>query len=580
MNDAMKKLLIPVAVILVAALVLFAATAGLAGTASANEQAKLDEILGYMIPGGGEYAEEEYTGSNSNITGVYRGEEGVVVEMVVGGFANDIHMLVAVRNDGTVTGVSILDSHETYGLGQEAKSDWDFLIDMLNSQGDLAVNSNIDSITGATITSSAVVSAVNAASQFVLDSAAASGPLTGTADGFMGPITVEVTMDGDTITGVTVVSNSETPSIAGNALEQIPAAIVAANSADVDIVAGATFTSNGIINAVKNALESAGSAGGALTGTANGFVGPITVEVTMDGDTITGVTVVSNSESAPGTALEDIPAAIVAANSPDVDVVAGATFTSNGIINAVKNAISGSSSESAPAEEDSQEAEPEAVETAEAYQGFGLSNTVRMGPGEDDTGTPVYSINQVFANVIFDGEGKILEIYVDQLEYATPNYDGAEMPHFSGWPGQGGYNNDSDHDAVVDGVTPDTEEQFTSEVEGWVTKRDRGDTYVMGTGTWHEQMDAFQELFIGMTVDEVQEWFDKYCSDANGRPLKEGSEAEGDAEKYAALSDEEKEMLVDVTSSATMSLNDSHGNILAAILDSFEDQVPVDITVG
>ena len=67
--------------------------------------------------------------------------------MVVGGFANDIHMLVAVRNDGTVTGVSILDSHETYGLGQEAKGDWDFLIDMLNSQGDLAVNSNIDSIT-------------------------------------------------------------------------------------------------------------------------------------------------------------------------------------------------------------------------------------------------------------------------------------------------------------------------------------------------------------------------------------------------------------------------------------------------
>ena len=496
MNDAMKKLLIPVAVILVAALVLFAATAGLAGTASANEQAKLDEILGYMIPGGGEYAEEEYTGSNSSITGVYRGEEGVVVEMVVGGFANDIHMLVAVRNDGTVTGVSILDSHETYGLGQEAKGDWDFLIDMLNSQGDLAVNSNIDSITGATITSSAVVSAVNAASQFVLDSAAASGPLTGTADGFMGPITVEVTMDGDTITGVTVVSNSETPSIAGNALEQIPAAIVAANSADVDIVAGATFTSNGIINAVKNA-------------------------------------------------------------------------------------ISGSSPAAEPEEtEEPEDDTPQAVEAAEAYQGFGLSNTVRMGPGEDDTGTPVYSINQVFANTLFDDEGRIVAIYVDQLEYATPNYDGAEMPHFSGWPGQGGYNNDSDHDAVVDGVTPDTEEQFTSEVEGWVTKRDRGDTYVMGTGTWHEQMDAFQELFIGMTVDEVQEWFDKYCSDANGRPLKEGSEAEGDAEKYAALSDEEKEMLVDVTSSATMSLNDSHGNILAAILDSFEDQVPVDITVG
>ena len=201
-------------------------------------------------------------------------------------------------------------------------------------------------------------------------------------------------------------------------------------------------------------------------------------------------------------------------------------------------------------------------------------------PGEDDTGTPVYSINQVFANTLFDSDGRIVAIYIDQLEYSTPNYDGAEMPHFSGWPGQGGYNYDSDHDAVVDSTTPDTEEQFTEEVEGWVTKRDRGDTYVMGTGTWSEQMDAFQELFIGMTVDEVEDWFATYCSDANGRPLQESSSGEGDAEKYAALSDEDKAMLADVTTSATMSLNDSHGNILAAIIDSFENQVAVNITVG
>ena len=112
---------------------------------------------------------------------------------------------------------------------------------------------------------------------------------------------------------------------------------------DVDIVAGATYTSNGIINAVKDALSKAGGGGtdGALTGTADGFIGPITVEVTMDGDTITSVTVVDNSEtlSIASGALEQIPEAIVAANSPDVDVVAGATYTSNGIMNAVKDAI-------------------------------------------------------------------------------------------------------------------------------------------------------------------------------------------------------------------------------------------------
>ena len=487
MNESMKKLLIPVAVILVCAIILAAAGAGLAGTAAANAEKELNDMISYLMPGGGEFEEVEYTGSDAKITNVYKGDGGYVLAMTTNGFVDEIKLLVAVDNDGVVKGYTVRDIHDTYGLGLGVQDDLFFLIDLMNSQGDLAVNSNIDAVTGATISSSAVIACVNAASKFVQEAGAA-GVLTGTADGFMGPITVSVTMDGDTITAVEVVSNSETPEIAGTALEQIPAAIVAANSADVDIVAGATYTSNGIINAVKNALSGGGST--------------------------------PEPEATP----EPTQAAQVA---------------------------------------------------AEAYQGFGLSNTVRMGPGSDDTGTPVYSINQVFANVVFDGDGKILAIYVDQLEYATPNYDGASMPHFSGWPGQGGYNNDSNHDAVVDGTTPDTEEQFTEEVAGWVTKRDRGEDYVMGTGTWHEQMDAFQRLFIGMTVDEVEDWFDKYCSDANGRPLRESSSGEGDAEKYAALTDDEKAMLADVTSSATMSLNDSHGDILSAIRKAWENRVPL-----
>ena len=487
MTEGMKKLLIPVAVILVCAIILTAASAGLAGTAVSNAETELNEMISYLLPGGGEFEEIEYNGADSKITNVYKGEGGYVLAMTTNGYVDEIKLLVAVDNDGVVKGYTVRDIHDTYGLGLGVQDDLYFLVGLMNSKGDLAVNSNIDAVTGATISSSAVVACVNAASKYVQEAGAA-GVLTGTADGFGGPITVSVTMDGDKIAAVEVVSNSETPEIAGAALEQIPAAIVAANS-------------------------------------------------------------------------------------PDVDVVSGATYTSNGIINAVKNAISGTSPEPEP------EATPEPTQAAqtaaEAYQGFGLSNTVRMGPGSDDTGTPVYSINQVFANVVFDGEGKILSIYVDQLEYATPNYDGASMPHFSGWPGQGGYNNDSNHDAVVDGTTPDTEEQFTEEVAGWVTKRDRGETYVMGTGTWSEQMDAFQKLFVGKTVDEVEEWFAKYCSDANGRPLKESSSGEGDAEKYAALTDDEKAMLADVTSSATMSLNDSHGDILSAIRKAYENRVPL-----
>ena len=106
-------------------------------------------------------------------------------------------------------------------------------------------------------------------------------------------------------------------------------------------MAGATYTSNGIINAVKDALDSAGNSDGALTGTADGYIGPITVAVTMDGDKIASVEVLSNSETIEiaGGALEQIPKAIVEANSPDVDVVSGATYTSKGIMNAVKDAL-------------------------------------------------------------------------------------------------------------------------------------------------------------------------------------------------------------------------------------------------
>ena len=84
---------------------------------------------------------------------------------------------------------------------------------------------------------------------------------------------------------------------------------------------------------------------------------------------------------------------------------------------------------------------------------------------------------------------------------------------------------------------------------------------------------------MGKTVDEVEEWFEKYCSDLNGRPLKDGSDKEEDKAKYDALTEEEKAMLADVTASATMSLNDSHGDILAAIRDSLNNQVAIELTV-
>ncbi len=313
-----------------------------------------------------------------------------------------------------------------------------------------------------------------------------------------------------------------------------------------------------------------------LTGVGKGFGGEVTVTVTKEGDKITAVVAEGPNETngIGSKAIDELPAKIVEANSTEVDVIAGASVTSKAIIDAVNNALD-PVKYPAPAEEVKEEVKPEDVTAAEVYQGFGLVSTGRLGPGKDNTDTPVYSINDVFAHTLFDQDGKILALSVDILEVATPNYDGDGMPHFSGFPGQGGYNNDENHDAVVDGKTADTEENFLAEVEGWATKRERGDKYHMTTGTWSDQMNKFEQLFVGMTVDEVEEWFGKYTSDLNGRPLKDGSDKPEDKAKYDALSADEKAMLADVTTTATMSLNDAHGNIVAAIKESFEKRVPL-----
>ncbi len=67
------------------------------------------------------------------------------------------------------------------------------------------------------------------------------------------PIVVDVTMVGDEITAIEIVEHEETPGLSDPAFEEVPDAIIAAQSTDVDVVSGATDTSNGIMEAVANA---------------------------------------------------------------------------------------------------------------------------------------------------------------------------------------------------------------------------------------------------------------------------------------------------------------------------------------
>ena len=90
------------------------------------------------------------------------------------------------------------------------------------------------------------------------------GTYTGVGPGKNGDITVEVTVNENTIQSVKVVSHDETPGLSDGAIQDIPAAIVSTQSLGVDSVSGATVSSEGIVAAVADAITKAGGDADAL----------------------------------------------------------------------------------------------------------------------------------------------------------------------------------------------------------------------------------------------------------------------------------------------------------------------------
>ena len=274
---------------------------------------------------------ETHTGS-ANLQANVDGRNGpMVVEVIV--------------KDGVITKVDVLEQHETQGVGSVA-------VDWMPGRIMEANSADVDGVTGATITSDAIKSAVRRALELAENgetAAALAEPVTvqATVDGRNGPITVEVTTDGVNILDVKVLEHSETQGVGSVAVDWMPGRIIEANSADVDGVTGATITSDAIKAAVAAAIELSKSGEAALaepvavTVTVDGRNGPITVEVTTDGVNILDVKVLEHSETqgVGSVAADWMPGRIVEANSTDVDGVTGATVTSDAIKTAVTEAL-------------------------------------------------------------------------------------------------------------------------------------------------------------------------------------------------------------------------------------------------
>ena len=162
-----KSLVRAAAVIAAAFLILLALSAALAPLEAENTAAEREAIFQTLLPGGGPYVEEPYSGEDTNISTVYRGTTGYIVETVTAGYAGDITMLVAVDFQGTVVGAVVRDMEETFGLGRNALTDIDFLVQFVGTSGEAEVGGGVDAITGATVTSRAVARGVSSACAYV-----------------------------------------------------------------------------------------------------------------------------------------------------------------------------------------------------------------------------------------------------------------------------------------------------------------------------------------------------------------------------------------------------------------------------
>ncbi len=199
------------------------------------------------------------------------------------------------------------------------------------------------------------------------------GEYMGSGQGYGGQITMKLVVKGGTIVSLDIVNAvGETPAYLNMAKALIPR-IIESGSANVDGVSGATYSSNGIKAASAEALKQAGGDGtvtlgkaapkqkgkdgskskkksykkpeggwkdGTYTGSAKGFGGTVSVKVTIRNGKISSISASGSKETSTyWKSAQAVKGRIIKAQNPRVDAVSGATYSSNGIINAVIAAL-------------------------------------------------------------------------------------------------------------------------------------------------------------------------------------------------------------------------------------------------
>ena len=304
------------------------------------------------------------------------------------GYAGDITVSVLIK-DKQIVSIDILSSSDDAAFFTRAKAVIDKII-----EGQML---DVDTVSGATFSSRGIISAVKNALTGEKDTSetgqaqsgqtgAAAGSSTsvaqvedaaaykdgtyyGSGTGFGGPLKVMVEISGGKIASIQIVENSDGSDYISKAASLIDS-IIMTQSTNVDTVSGATYSSVGIIQAVRDALGQAAVNGtsdstqnnnnnsssdddsstvtgtvpykeGIYYGTADGYSGDVSVAVVIQEKTIKAILITESSDDEAffNRAMDVVKKVIRTQKTDDVDTVSGATYSSKGLLNAIKNAL-------------------------------------------------------------------------------------------------------------------------------------------------------------------------------------------------------------------------------------------------
>ena len=336
------------------------------------------------------------------------------------GFGNgEVTARLTLNDDGTIAALVIDASTQTPGFGTRC-ADEEFTAQFIGKSGPFTLNENVDGLTGATITSTAAVEAINAAltspamAAEDLEPVATEAPAateapmvlenakTATIAGFGGAdITVQVTDENGVITALVVDASSQTAGFGQKCAEEAFTSQFIGKSAPltlgegIDAVASATITSQAVVDAVNSlyaaaepveepteapaateepaATEAPMVLENAKTATIAGFGGAdITVQVTDENGVITALTVDASSQTAglgQKCAEEAFTSQFIGKSAPltlgeGIDAVASATITSQAVVDAVNSLYAAAEPVEEPTEAPAATEEP-AAQTAE-----------------------------------------------------------------------------------------------------------------------------------------------------------------------------------------------------------------------